>query len=147
MLRICYAYCTAYGTQMVHICLTYVIHICYAHGTHISCIWYAYGTAFGMSQTWHKVLPHFRDLEIIINRHGCGVHILCTSRVVSFYTYAGPNFFRTISVHTFTHHCIFAHIFAHTFCTYICTYILHIYIFVPHAFVHLLCKPCKCILG
>merc|ERR550532_3198987 len=59
-----------------------------------------------MSQTWHKVLPHFRDLEIIINRQGCG---------------------------------------AHTLCTYICTYILHIYIFVPHAFVHLLCKPCECI--
>merc|ERR1719458_2504501 len=72
-----------------------------------------------MSQTWHKVLPHFRDLEIIINRHGCGVHTLCTSRVVSFYTYAGPNFFRTISVHTFAHQCIYAHIF----CTYICTYI------------------------
>merc|ERR1719264_2101360 len=32
-------------------------------------------------------------------------------------------------------------------CTYICTYILHIYIFVPYAFVHLLCKPCECILG
>jgi hypothetical protein len=35
-----------------------------------------------MSQTWHKVLPHFRDLGIIINRQGCGVHTLCTSNPV-----------------------------------------------------------------
>ena len=57
------------------------------HMVHI-CIWYMpYGTAFGMSQTWHKVLPHFRDLKTIIESQDREVHTLCTSRVVSFNTH------------------------------------------------------------
>ena len=143
--------------------MTYIWHICTAYDT-----WYVVTHGTGYLQ-----YLFLNDQQTNVDRQVCEVHTLCTSKVVSFFTYINRSrlFAKNIWANIYVHIC--AHIcpslnwnakWKDWFCTYICkniyTHILLIYfallfahifytnicIYVLRAFVHnihLFCKPCE----